>query len=165
MQLIHLPPAIGVIISVIVWGVIQSLAVYVSLQMPDRVFSYKAFPYKSRKWEHGGEIYKRIFKVNRWKKFLPDGGSIVKNGYGKKYMLDFSQENLERFLTESCRSEAAHFLAILPFWIFGFFAPGYVVLIMLVYSLAVNLPCIIVQRYNRPRIINTLKMVRGPKKE
>jgi glycosyl-4,4'-diaponeurosporenoate acyltransferase len=60
--------------------------------------------------------------------------------------------NLQRFLTESCRAEMTHFFAILPFWLFGFIAPPEVILVMLVYAIALNMPCIIAQRYNRPRI-------------
>ena len=34
---------------------------------------------------------------------------------------------MRRFLVESCRAEATHFLAILPFWAFGFLAPPEVI--------------------------------------
>ncbi|MEN6550544.1 MAG: glycosyl-4,4'-diaponeurosporenoate acyltransferase, partial [Candidatus Cryosericum sp.] len=43
-------------------------------------------------------------------------------------------------------------LAIFPFWVFWFFTPPTVPWLMLGYALAVNLPCIVVQRYNRPRV-------------
>jgi glycosyl-4,4'-diaponeurosporenoate acyltransferase len=46
-----------------------------------------------------------------------------------------------------------HWLAILPFRVFGFFTPPIVILYMLIYALAINMPCIIAQRYNRPRIV------------
>ncbi|MEA5061120.1 MAG: hypothetical protein VB015_01720 [Erysipelotrichaceae bacterium] len=65
-----------------------------------------------------------------------------------------------QFLIESARGELTHWLAILPFWVFGFFAPSYIIPIMLAYALIVNLPCIIVQRYNRPRIKKLLKMMK-----
>ncbi|SHJ10291.1 glycosyl-4,4'-diaponeurosporenoate acyltransferase [Parasporobacterium paucivorans DSM 15970] len=100
--------------------------------------------------------------MNLWKKRLPDGGKYMKRGYEKKKMKDFSQAGMEKFLTESCRGEATHLLAIMPFWVFGLFTPGYVVPIMLVYSLAVNLPCIIAQRYNRPRIIKLMNRGSDP---
>lgn len=50
-----------------------------------------------------------------------------------------------------------HWLGILPFWVFGLFAPPGVIWIMLAYALIVNLPCIIAQRYNRPRVYALLK--------
>lgn len=162
MRIIHLPPPGAILLCFILWALFQLLAVYICLRIPDRYFRPNSFLYKSHKWEADGEIYRRIFKVNRWKKYLPDGGKIMKNGYGKRKMQGFSRDHMEKFLTESCRGEAAHILAILPFWVFGLFSPGFVVPIMLVYSLAVNTPCIIAQRYNRPRIIKLMNRGSDP---
>ena len=92
-------------------------------------------------------------RVRRWKKYLPDGGSLVKGGFEKKKLVSFSKDNLDKYLLESCRAEMIHWLAILPFWVFGFFTPPIVILYMLIYALAINMPCIIAQRYNRPRIV------------
>ena len=94
---------------------------------------------------------------------LPDGGSIWgKKGFKKRQLADLSNENLNRFLTESARGELTHWLAIFPFWVFGFFAPPQVVWMMLVYALLINLPCIMAQRYNRPRIRRLLKKRQHP---
>lgn len=101
-------------------------------------------------------LYSKVFKVKKWKKYLPDGAVISKEDYRMKSMKDFSKENLELFLKESCRAELNHLLAITPFWVFGLFVPPRVVIYMLAYALIVNMPCIIVQRYNRPRIIRML---------
>jgi glycosyl-4,4'-diaponeurosporenoate acyltransferase len=114
--------------------------------------------FRLRPWEDEGRVYDRLFAVRRWKGLLPDGGAAWKQkGYQKKKLTDLSQENLERFIVESARAELTHMLAILPFWVFGFFAPPNVVWIMLAYALAVNLPCMIAQRYNRPRVRALLK--------
>jgi hypothetical protein len=63
-----------------------------------------------------------------------------------------------RFILESKRAELVHWLAILPFWVFGLWGPPIVIPIMFVYALAVNLPCIIAQRYNRPRLLRLLML-------
>ncbi len=76
--------------------------------------------------------------------------------FRKKNLEHVTHANLHRFLIESCRAEMTHFFAILPFWVFGFIAPPEVILIMLLYALALNMPCIIAQRYNRPRIKNLM---------
>ena len=94
--------------------------------------------------------------MRRWKKYLPDGGSLVKDGFEKKKLVSFEKDNLDKYLLESCRAEMIHWLAILPFWIFGFFTPPIVILDMLIFALAVNLPCVIAQRYNRPRIVRVV---------
>ena len=72
--------------------------------------------------------------------------------FRKKNLEHVTHANLQRFLIESCRAEMTHVFAILPFWVFGFIAPPEVIWIMLIYAVAINLPCIIAQRYNRPRI-------------
>lgn len=77
-----------------------------------------------------------------------------------KNLENFSKETLNRFLIESARAELTHLLAILHFWIFCLFTPQRVIWYMLIYSLVVNLPCIIVQRYNRPRVLRFLKKMR-----
>ena len=50
-----------------------------------------------------------------------------------------------------------HWFAIPPFLIFGLFTPSYVIGFMLIYALLVNVPCILAQRYNRPRILKFIE--------
>ena len=90
--------------------------------------------------------------------FLPDGGGLwKKRGYKKRHLEDLSEENLERFLLESCRAELTHWLVISLFWVFGFFLPASATGLMLIIALLGNLPCIIPQRYNRPRVLKLLE--------
>jgi len=119
-----------------------------------------SFLFKTRRFEKEGRIYYRVFKVNRWKHLLPDGGAILKKrGFKKKKIENFSKAYLTRFANESARGELTHWLAIPPFVIFGFFTPPYVIWCMLVYALLINTPCIIVQRYNRPRVLKLIKRI------
>jgi len=85
---------------------------------------------------------------------------LKKRGFKKRSLENFSKENLNRFLIESSRGEMTHWLAIFPFWLFGFFTPPHAVWIMLAYALAVNMPCIIAQRYNRPRVKRLLESMK-----
>lgn len=157
MQLIFLSDTWMVVSFFIVWPLLQVLAALIALAIPDRAYNPNAFFYRSHRFEKEGEIYNRFFAVRKWKHLLPDGGGILKKrGFRKKKLQNFSKDNLERFLIESARGELTHWLAIFPFWIFGFFAPAYMIPIMLAYALIVNLPCIIAQRFNRPRIIKIL---------
>lgn len=139
------------------WPIFQISAALICSKIPERYFSPEGFLFRERKWEKGGAIYETLFKVRKWKRFLPDGGAVTKSGYRKKHLTDYSEENFERFVLESCRAELMHLISILPFWIFGLFAPPIFILYMLIYALIVNLPCIIAQRYNRPRFLKVLK--------
>ena len=146
------------ILCFLLWPLFQVAISIACLKIKDQKFDYNKFPYKTYKWEKEGKIYDKIFKVSKWKKFLPDGGAIMKGGYKKKNITDFSRENFQKFVIESCRAELSHLLAIFPFWVFGLFAPIEVIYIMLAYALIVNLPCIITQRFNRPRFIRLINI-------
>ncbi len=154
MRLIYLPDGWTILLCFVVWPILQVAAALICLNMPDRCFMPSRFPFMPLRFERNGRVYDRIFRVSRWKHLLPDGGMVWKRrGYQKKRLTDFSEANLNRFLVESARGEMTHWLAILPFWVFWFFTPPMVPWIMLGYALLVNLPCIIAQRYNRPRVL------------
>jgi len=160
MQIIFLNQWLTILICFILWGAIQYSVGKLIMIVPDKYLSPYSVLFKTQKWEDDGKIYNRIFKVKKWKHLLPDGAAAMKGGYKKKHLTDFSKNNLEIFLIESCRAELSHFIAILPFWVFGFFVPPIVILYMLIYALAVNIPCILVQRYNRPRIIKLIEKMK-----
>lgn len=153
MRVIFFSDIFTIVLCFIVWPVLQVAVALVCLKLPDCCFSPVAFIYRAHRWEQEGRFYERLFRVSRWKHLLPDGGAVwKKRGFKKKKLESFSEENLQRFLVESARGEMTHWLAIFPFWLFFLFTPPPVPWIMLAYALAVNLPCIIAQRYNRPRV-------------
>lgn len=160
MQIFYFSDSQTLILFFILWPAFQVSAALASLHMKDSFFSHRSALYRCRRWEKGGEIYQQVFRVRSWKRYLPDGGALIKGGYAKKHLDSPSEDRLEKFLLESCRAEFAHELAILPFWIFGFFAPPKVILFMFLYSIAVNMPCIIAQRFNRPRVARLLERVK-----
>jgi glycosyl-4,4'-diaponeurosporenoate acyltransferase len=152
MQVIFLPNWLMVPLFFILWPLFHVSASLLCLQLPDRFFGGASGLFRSRPWEGNGGIYNEIFGIRRWKHLLPDGAAAFKGGYRKKRMMDFSRANLEKYLVESRRAELGHWLSMTPFWVFGLMAPFAVVPCMLVYAVASNLPCIMAQRFNRPRI-------------
>lgn len=156
MQIFFLSDKWILILSILLWLVFQTSAGLICRIIPARYYSLDSVLFKERAWEKNGKFYSKFFKVKKWKHLLPDGAAATR-GYRKKNLKDYSSENLEHFLVESCRAELTHILAILPFWVFGLFGPPKIIPIMLFYALAVNMPCIIVQRYNRPRIKRLIK--------
>lgn len=157
MQVIFLPNWAMIVAFFVLWPIFQVAAALFSLWLPDRYLNPDGFLFRERKWEKGGKFYQRVFHIKAWKGLLPDGGAAFRKGYRKKKLYDPTPEGLRRFLIESCRAELTHLLAILPFWIFGLFAPAPVIGLMLLYALIVNLPCMIAQRYNRPRIVRVIQ--------
>jgi len=156
MQFIFLPTEITLVICFILWPVFQFAAAYLCLKINDRFFQHDTFIFRSAAWEKRGKIYDQLFRIRRWKRFLPDGAALFKNGFRKKHLASLSRDYLAQYLIESCRAELGHWVAILPFWVFGFFTPFPVVFYMLAYAIIINLPCILAQRYNRPRFFELL---------
>ncbi len=113
--------------------------------------------YRERRWEEGGLFYKRVFRVQRWKKWLPDAAPWFKGGLAKKNLPPLSRDSLERFIVETCRGELAHWISMGMAPIFFFWNLPWVGGLMILYALAANLPCIITQRYNRVRLSHLLE--------
>lgn len=153
MQILFLPEWLMILSYIIGWPTMQILIAMIGNKISDKHFNPNGFWLKTRKWENGGLFYKRFFKVHKWKHLLPDGAKAHKNGFEKKSLYSYEPAYLKAFIAETGRAEIFHWLQITPFWIFGLWSPPFVILIMLGYALVVNLPCIIAQRYNRPRII------------
>ena len=153
MQIFFFSAPVTIVLFFAIWGIVPLILACLCLLIPDRFFEPTRFFWRTHAFERGGSIYERVFHIRSWKHHLPDGGGVwKKRSYKKKSLTDFSEQNLKRFLIETSRGELVHWLGIFPFWVFGLFAPPVVIWIMLCYALLVNLPCIIAQRYNRPRV-------------
>jgi len=152
MQIFFLSEPIAIGLCFVVWGILQTVAALVCFKIPDRFYDHRKFPFKSYGFEKNGESYEKWFRVHKWKKYLPDGSALMGGQNKMKYLDHLRKTDLERFLKESCRAEMIHILGIPLFWVFGFFAPPRVIVYMLIYALAVNVPCMMAQRYNRPRV-------------
>ena len=153
MQVFFFSAPVTILLIFAIWGIVPLLLAYLSLKIPDRFFEPTRFLWRVHGFEKNERLYERVFQIRRWKHLLPDGGGVwKKRAYKKRNLSDYSEENLHRFLIETSRGELVHWLGISPFWVFGLFAPSQVIWIMLLYALVVNLPCIIAQRYNRPRV-------------
>lgn len=162
MRILYLSSFPTILLCFAVWPLLQVSAALICLRLPDRFYSPGSFLFRTHRFERDGRVWDTIFAVSRWKHLLPDGSAVLKNNsFRKKKLASFSDEYLTRFLTESARGELTHWLAIFPFWVFGFFTPPEVPWMMFGYALLANIPCIIAQRYNRPRIKRILEMRRA----
>ena len=137
----------------IIWPIVQTGFSMLCNKIPDSSFDTNSWLYRTHNWEKGGRIYDRVFKIRLWKHLLPDGAAVFDAGFKKKTLQSIDEKYLEGFIKETCRAELAHWLQIAPFWVFALWSPFFVIWIMLTYALLVNMPCIIAQRYNRPRIM------------
>ena len=125
---------------------------YLSVKIPVSFFKKDYSLFRLRSWEYRGRIYKRVFKIKKWKNIVPDGGGLFKGGFPKKNLGSNDLQYLKTFFYETKRAELTHWLTILPAPIFFLWNIWWAGIIMIVYALIVNIPCILLQRYNRARL-------------
>lgn len=121
-------------------------------------FNPDRFWFRTRRWEHKGRVYERAFRIRAWKDRLPDGAAWFSNGFPKAELRQRTAAYRERFIRETCRGEAVHWLVAACAPLFFLWNPPWAGGVMIAYALVANLPCILVQRYNRARLIHLQKM-------
>ena len=148
----HLPTLPTILIDIVAWFAIHMGVSYLMTHVQLNSFDAKSWLYKKRRWEKDGRIYEKIFALKSWKKRLPDGAAIFKDGFEKKHLKKLDNVYLDNFIRETCRAEVTHWIVLLFGPVFLVWNLWWVGIVMIVYAISANLPCIISQRYNRIRL-------------
>lgn len=135
-------------------AVIGILAHVIGEALPRRWFDASRFPYRAYAFERNGRFYEAL-GIRKWKNVLPDKSRIAPGTYRKAIRGSAQQHSaahMERLLQETCVAECVHWalLVISPILLFTMESPAVYVMTPL-YGLS-NLPYIMIQRYNRPRL-------------
>ena len=119
--------------------------------LPKCWFQADRFPYRSLPFEKGGKFYER-FGIRKWQARVPDMSKLFpKLMPVKKVTADFAA-SLPAMIRETCVAELIHgllcvfALPCLLIW------PGWGGRSFLSLYILGNLPFIMIQRYNRPRL-------------
>ena len=145
---IELPIHWIVILNVLGWPIIQLGLAYAWTRLPaERLNPPAPLPFEDR-----GRFYERGFAIRRWKDLLPDGANWLSGGFAKANLQQRSPEYIRRFIVETWRGELCHWCALAFVPLFFLWNPWWGNAIIIVYVIAANLPCILVQRYNRARM-------------
>ena len=118
---------------------------------------FRSFP-----WEENGRVYDRL-KIRTWQNRVPDMSRILPRCIPPKRLPpEPTIAVLQQMLQETCAAEATHLLlclvglGCLNIWP----SIGGVVLYCL-YVLLANLPFVLIQRYNRPRLRRLLQRLQA----
>ena len=127
--------------------------------LPKRWFSAERFPFRSQPWEE--KLY-RLLRVKQWQNKLPDMSRIFPKLMPAKRLTPQTMTDLPRMIEETCVAELTHtvlsFLGLaMPFLWRG--AGGWIA--AAVYIVFGNLTFILVQRYNRPRLLRLYQRQRA----
>lgn len=134
------------------WAAVQVAAGYVVHRLPDRLLERDTWLLRERAWEDSGRFYVRALRIRRWKELLPEAGAAFEGGVDKRRLAGRDAASLARHARETRRAELGHWLAMAPAPVFVRRNRPLLAPFMAVYALAVNVPCIAVQRYNRIRL-------------
>lgn len=126
-----------------------------ALVRPDR------FPYKSYRFEKNGDFYKKL-NIQHWQNKVPDMSRILPFMMPAKKLGSDYRERLPEMIRETCVAELIHALLCVT----GLYAiklcPGWVgVTVYILYVVIFNLPFILIQRYNRPRLQRLEQKTKG----
>lgn len=147
------------LLRAVTWNALTGvITLFVGMRIP-RKLNADAFPFRLYGFERDGKIYRKL-GVHLWKDRLPDASRVFRRMTRKALAGGSNPALLERLVQETCVAEAVHWLLIALSSAMLLFTPPRVGLTLCaVYALG-NLPFIIIQRYNRPRLQNAVRLMR-----
>lgn len=120
--------------------------------LPRKNFDYNKFPFAAYGWEKGGKIYEKI-GVRKWKHRLPDMSRIMPDMMTKTVNRSMDSATVDMLIRETCVAEVVHkALCLLSAGIYFIWEHRKGALLSAMYII-LNIPFIIIQRYNRPHLI------------
>ena len=133
------------------------LSFFLGRLIPPNKMEWRCFPYKLYRIEKEGQIYKKI-GIHHWKNKVPDMSKIFPKLMPPKKMVTTEKNSLLRMIQETCTAELTHVVLCLT----GLYCiklwPGTGGILLAVLNIVLfNLPFILIQRYNRPRLVRLYK--------
>jgi glycosyl-4,4'-diaponeurosporenoate acyltransferase len=137
------------------WGAWSTVVGYTAHRLPAARLDHDSALTRLRPWEQDGRVYERI-GIKRWKDRLPELGAVFRGGVSKRRLVATDADGLRRFAVETRRAELVHWAipAITP--VFVLWNPPGLLLAMVAYAVVANVPCLLVQRYNRGRLLRLI---------
>jgi glycosyl-4,4'-diaponeurosporenoate acyltransferase len=154
--LIDLPLGWAVGLDVLVWAVAGFVAGYLAYRTSVARLSRDGVLTRLRSFEHDGRWYERRLRIKSWKDRLPEAGAFFAGGFSKRSLRASDPDTLERFVAETRRAERTHWWLVALGPVFFLWNPWWLALVMVAYAVVANLPCLLVQRYNRARLQRVL---------
>jgi len=136
------------VLNLLGWPIIHVTVGSLLLRWPEAAFAQDSWLTRERHCEQGGNLYRKLFAIQRWKRLLPDGAPWL-GGMAKKRLSGRSTAYFRDLVVETRRAEYAHWGMLLCTPWFFIWNPPWACAVMTAYGLAANLPCILAQRANR----------------
>jgi glycosyl-4,4'-diaponeurosporenoate acyltransferase len=95
-------------------------------------------------------------RIRSWKRWIPDAGGALPGGVPKASLVQRDAASLRRLLRETRRAELVHWLLWPAALLTALWLPPIGVVVNLAFASLFNLPCVLLQRYNRGRLMRCL---------
>jgi len=121
--------------------------------LPKRWFRYDNPPFRDLPFENGGHFYRKL-GIHRWHKRLPDMSRILPGLMPpKRVVAHISAAQAEIMVQETCIAETIHAsLSLLGLYLPRLWPGPGGILVCVLYVLLGNVPFILIQRFNRPKL-------------
>lgn len=143
--------------NVVGWVGWMLLVGWAAHRAPLRRFDHDTWLTRPRSVERDGRWYEARLHIVRWKDWLPEGGGFYRGGFAKRTVAGGDVDVMRRFVAETRRAEYAHWLMMAATPVFFLWNAWWGDVLNVVFALTVNLPCLMVQRYNRARLTRVIR--------
>ena len=125
--------------------------------IPKNWFAPERFPFRGYAFENEGKIYEKLH-IRKWQNKVPDMSKVFPWLMPAKNLSGAYAQRLSLMVRETCVAEFIHYLTALSGLYCPFLWPGPGgITLMLLNAILLNLPFILIQRYNRPRLMRLEK--------
>jgi glycosyl-4,4'-diaponeurosporenoate acyltransferase len=153
-----------IVANSVFWIVVSFAWGYLCHFIPFSFYNIKNPIFKKRFWELEGKLYEKVFFVKYWKDIMPEAGELIKiHPFNKKKLKSKEKSYIERFIIETCRAELVHILIFLSTPFAFLFNPPIGDYITVACGVLASIPFIIIQRYNRIRLVRVLEKIEKKK--
>ena len=146
-----------VLLDVLAWAVFHAGTGYLVHRMGAARFERDLWIHRQRRFERNGRLYVDALRIKRWKGWLPEAGDLFSGGFNKKHLLRKDPAYLSSYVRETRRAELGHWLCTACAPLFFLWNPWPIGIVMIVYAVAANGPCIASLRFNRLRLQRILR--------
>lgn len=147
----------------LVWGsLIGASSNFIMAVIDEKWYQPDLWLFRCRRWEREGQFYRKL-RIHRWKDKLPDMSKMFpKYLPTKRVNASMNADQVHKVAEETCKAEACHWGLCTATLSFFFVCEKFMAALTwwLVYSLVFNVPFIIIQRFNRPRLVRLEQRLR-----
>ncbi|WP_341230165.1 hypothetical protein [Nocardioides salarius] len=156
-----MPEVVTVVVDVVAWGAFHAATGYAAHRLGDERLDREGWWLRARRFEARGTWYRRRLRIHRWKDRLPEAGGLFRGGISKRQLPSYDVAGLELFVRETRRAELTHWWAMACGPLFVLWNPPVAAVLLVAYGVGVNLPFILIQRYNRFRTQALIERLRS----